>query len=106
MLKHLTNALTDYVRIVGDLEVRKMLADFLGHFFWREAHSCDVVGAQSQLAFWRLHELYRGTVAIGDVHHGKARLRAQVALVVALAESVVEDLNCIICKDKGSKRSR
>lgn len=105
MLYHLTNALTDYVRIVGDLEVRKMLADFLGHLFRREAHGCDVVGTQSQLAFWRLHELYRGAVAIGDVHHGKARFRAQVALVVARAESVMEDLNCIICQDKGSKCS-
>lgn len=105
MLEHLTNALTDYVRIVGDLEVRKMLADFLGHLFRREAHSCDVVGTQSQLASWRLHELYRGTVAIGDVHHGKARFRAQVAFMVAPAESVVEDLNCIICKEQGSKCS-
>lgn len=83
-----------------------MLANFLGHLFRREAHSCDVVGTQGQLAFWRLHELYRGAVAIRDVHHGKARFRTQVTLVVARAESVVEDLNCIICKDKGSKCSR
>lgn len=77
-----------------------MLADFLGHLFRSEAHSCDVVGTQSQLAFWRLHELYCGAVAIGDVHHGKARFRTQVALMVARVESIVENLNRIICKDK------
>lgn len=101
MVQPLTNALADYIRIVGDLEVRQMLADFLGHLLGREAHGCNVVGPQRQLALWRLHELHRGAVAVGDVHHGQARFGTQVTLVVARAESVVEDLNCIICGDKG-----
>lgn len=41
-----TNGLADSVRIVGDLEVREMLADFLGHLFRGEAHGSYVVGAQ------------------------------------------------------------
>lgn len=105
MVQPLTNALADYIRIVGDLEVRQMLADFLGHLLGREAHGCNVVGPQRQLALWRLHELHRCAVAVGDVHHGEARFGTQVTLVVARAESIVEDLNCIICGDKGVKCS-
>lgn len=101
----LTNALTDHIRFVGDLEVRQVLADFLGHLFGREAHGCNVVGSQGQPVFWRLHELHRGAVAIGDVHHGEARFGAQVTLVVARAESIMENLNRIICRDKGRKCS-
>lgn len=105
MVQPLTNALADYIRIVGDLEVRQMLADFLGHLLGREAHGCNVVGAQRQLALGRLHELHCGAVAVGDVHHGEARFGTQVTLVVARGESVVEDLNCVICGDKGIKCS-
>lgn len=96
-----TNGLTDRVRIVGDFEVRKVLADFLGHLFWSEAHGCDVVGAQRQLALWSLHELYCGTVAVRDMHHGKTGVRTQVALMVTCAQSIMEDLNCIVCENKG-----
>lgn len=96
-----TNGLADRVGIVGDLEVREMLADFLGHLFWGEAHCGDVVGAQGELALWSLHELHCGTVAVRDMHHGKARFGTQVALMVTGAESVVEDLNCIVCEDRG-----
>lgn len=39
-----TNGLADRIRIVGDLEVRQMLADFLGDLLWSEAHGSDVVG--------------------------------------------------------------
>lgn len=79
-----------------------MLADFLGHLFWSEAHGGNVVRTQGELAFWSLHELYRGAVAVRDMHHGKACFRTQVALMVTCAESVMEDLNCIVCEDRGS----
>lgn len=97
-----TDGLADRIRIVGDLEVREMLADFLGHLFWGEAHGGNVVGTQGELALWCLHELDRGTVAVGDMHHGKTCFRTQVALMVTCAKSVVEDLNCIVCEDRGS----
>lgn len=100
----LTDGLADRVGIVGDLQVREVLADFLGHLLWSEAHGGDVVGTQGQLALWGLHELYRGTMAVGDMHHGKASVGAQVALMVTCAESVVEDLNGIVCEDRGHKR--
>lgn len=100
-----TDGLADRVGIVGDLEVREMLADFLRHLLWSEAHGGDVVGAQRQLALWGLHELYCGTVAVRDVHHGKTGVRTQVALVVTRAESVVEDLNCVVCEDRGVRRA-
>lgn len=80
-----------------------MLADFLGHLFWSEAHGSDVVGTQGQLALWSLHELYCGTVAVRDMHHGKTSVGAQVALMVTCAESVVEDLNGIVCKNRGAE---
>lgn len=96
-----TDGLTDRVGIVGDLEVREMLADFLGHLLWSEAHGGDVVGTQGQLALWSLHELYRGTVAVGDMHHGKTGVGTQVALMVTCAEGIMEDLNGIVCEDRG-----
>lgn len=77
-----------------------MLADFFGHLFWSEAHGSNVVGTQGQLALWSLHEFYSGTVAVSNVHHGKTGVGSQVALMVARAESVMEDLNCIVCRDK------
>ena len=86
-----TNGLADRVGIVGDFEVRKVLADFLGHLLWSEAHGCDVVGTEGQLALWSLHELYCGTVTVGDMHHGKTGVRTQVALMVTCAESIMED---------------
>lgn len=78
-----------------------MLADFLGHLLRGEAHGGDVVGAQGELALRRLHELHCGAVAVGDVHHGKTRFGTQVALVVTRAESIVEDLNRIVCEERG-----
>lgn len=98
-----TDGLADRVGIVGDLEVREMLADFLGHLLWSEAHGGDVVGTQGQLALWSLHELYGGTVAVRDMHHGKTRVGTQVALMVTCAESIMEDLNCVVCEDRGPK---
>ncbi|TNN83131.1 hypothetical protein EYF80_006738 [Liparis tanakae] len=74
-----------------------MLADFLRHLFWSEAHGGDVVGTQRQLALGSLHELYGGAVAVRDVHHGKAGVGTQVALVVTRGESIVEDLNGVVC---------
>lgn len=100
-----TNGLANRVRIVGDLQVRQMLADFLGHLLWSETHGSNVVGAQGQLALWGLHELYRGTVAVGDMHHGKTSVGSQVALVVTCAESIVEDLNRIVCEERNPKSS-
>lgn len=97
----LTDGLADRVGIVGDLQVREVLADFLGHLLWGEAHGSDVVGTQGQLALWGLHELYRGTMAVGDMHHGKASVGTQVALVVTCAERVVEDLNGVVCEHRG-----
>lgn len=91
-----TDGLADRVRVVGDLEVRQVLADLLGHLFRGEAHGSDVVCAQGQLAFWSLHELHRGTVAVTDMHHGKTGVWAQVALMVTRAEGIVEDLDCIV----------
>lgn len=75
-----------------------MLVDLLGQFLWSEAHGGDVVGTQRQLAFWCLHELYCGTVAVRDMHHGKAGVGTQVALMVPCAESIMEDLNGIVCE--------
>ncbi len=103
VLSH-TDGLTDRVGIVGDLEVRQMLPNFLGHLFRGEAHGGDIVGAQGQLALWSLHELYCGTVAVGNVHHWKTGVRTQIALMVACAESVVEDLNGIVCEEEGPER--
>lgn len=78
-----------------------MLADFLRHLFWSEAHGGDVVGTQRHLALWSLHELDGGTVAVRDVHHGKAGVWTQVALVVTRTEGIVEDLNGIVCEESG-----
>lgn len=76
-----------------------MLANFLGHLLRCEAHGGYVVSAQRQLALWSLHKLYRGPVAVRDMHHGKTGVRSQVALMVTCAESIVEDLNCIVCNN-------
>lgn len=92
-----TDLLPGKVGFVGDLEVRDMLADFSRHLFWSEAHGGDVVGTQRQLALGSLHELYGGAVAVRDVHHGKAGVGTQVALVVTRGESIVEDLNGVVC---------
>lgn len=83
-----------------------MLADFLGHLLWSEAHGGDVVGAQGQLALWSLHELHCGAVAVRDMHHGETCFGTQVALVVTCAESIVEDLNGVVCEERGTGRSR
>lgn len=80
-----------------------MLADFFCQLLWGEAHGSYVIGAQRQLALWRLHELHSGTVAIRDVHHGKSGVWSQVAHVVTCAECIVEDLNGIICEERGSQ---
>lgn len=79
-----------------------MLADFLCHLLRCEANGCDVVSTQGQLALRGLHKLHCSTVAVGDMHHGKTGVRAQVALVVTCAESIVEDLNCVVCENRGS----
>lgn len=76
--------------------MRKVFADLLRHLLGCEANGCDVVGAQNELTFRSLHELDSGPVAVGDVHHGKACLWAQIALMVASAESIVENLDRII----------
>lgn len=80
--------------------MREMLADFLSHLRWREAHGSDVVGAQGQLAVRSLHELHCGAVTVGDMHHGKTGVGAQVALMVTCAKCVVEDLNGIVCGNR------
>lgn len=67
-----TNGLPDCIQVVGDLEVRQVLANFLRHFLWGEAHGSYVVGTQGELALWSLHELHGCAVAVRDVHHGKA----------------------------------
>lgn len=92
-----TNGLPDCIQVVGDLEVRQVFAYFLRHFLWSEAHGSYVVGAQGELALWSLHELQCCAVAVRDVHHGKTCFGAQVALVVACAQSIVEDLDRIVC---------
>lgn len=102
LLNH-TDCLADRVGIVGDLQMREMLADLLGHLLWSETHGGDVVGTQGQLALWGLHELYRGTVAVRDMHHGKTCVGAQVALMVTCAESIVEDLNSVVCEESGTE---
>lgn len=73
-----------------------MLAYLLRHFLWSEAHGSYVVGTQGELALGSLHELHCCAVAVGDVHHGKTCFGTQVALVVACAQSIVEDLNRIV----------
>lgn len=98
-----TDGLANRVRIVGDLQMRQMLADFLGHLLWSEAHGSDIVRAQGQLALWSLHEFYCGTVAVRDMHHGKTGVGSQVALVMTCAESIVEDLNRVVCEERNPK---
>lgn len=66
-----TNGLPDCIQVVGDLEVREVLAYFLRHLLWSEAHGGYVVGTQGKLALRSLHELHCCAVAVGDVHHGK-----------------------------------
>lgn len=66
-----TNGLPDCIQIVGDLEVREVLANFLRHFLRSEAHGSYVVGTQGELALWSLHELHCCPVAVRDMHHGK-----------------------------------
>lgn len=41
-----TNCLAHRIWIVGDLKVREVFADLLGHLLWGEAHGRYVVGAQ------------------------------------------------------------
>ena len=73
-----------------------MLPDFFCHLLWCEAHGSNVVRTQGQLALRSLHELHRCAMAVGDVHHRKARVWTQVAHVVTCAEGIVEDLNRIV----------
>lgn len=96
----LTNGLSDRICLVGDLEVREVFAYFLCHLFWSETHGGDVVSSERQLALRGLHEFHGGTVAVRDVHHGKAGVGAQVALVLTCAERIVEDLNRVVWANK------
>lgn len=100
LLNH-TDSLAHRVRVVGNLEVREMFADFLCHLLRSEAHCSNVICPQRQLALRSLHELQCSTVAVRDVHHGKAGVRTQVALMVTGAESIMEDLYCVVCKGRG-----
>lgn len=35
------------------------------------------------------------------MHHGKTGVGSQVALMVTCAESIMEDLNSVVCEDRG-----
>ena len=85
------------IRLVVDGEVRHVLLDVLGNLSRSEGHSSDVVHTLSQLAAISLDELQSSTQTIGHVHHGQRSIGAQEASVVVMLDSLIEDINSIIC---------
>ena len=93
----LTYALSDFVRVVCNSEVRQEFLNLIGDFLGSEAHSIDVVRPQTQLTLGHGHELDNGAQAVVNVHHGQASVGSQVTVVSAASQRVVKDLHCVVC---------
>lgn len=88
--------MSERINAVGDLEVRRVLAERQGQLFGGEAHGVDVVGPHGQALRRGFHDFQCGPEAVTDVHHREPGAGLEVAFKCAVLGCSVENLDCVV----------
>ena len=103
--RRLTDALAR-VGLVGDGQLGHVSSYLVRYLARREAHGLHVVRPQTQRVVGHHQELGDRAQTVVDVHHRQARVGAQEAVVVTVAQRVVEDLARVVCIRVGRKKGK
>ena len=74
-----------------------MISHLFKYFLGSEAHGVQVEGSGGELLSWGHHVLDGPPQTVVNVHHGQPGVRSEVALVLLAGQSVVENLDCVVC---------